>query len=463
MDERRHRLDAIKDAIGARKLVWFGTRGSDAAPLCAIPQFTECYSITARLQRAKFDDHNVVALDEWTGTRVDLDTYDIDTDTAYRDELRRLRRRLLSSLREPNVLVAYRPSGFLSSLWFANFESVEYAGIFHERQAPFEHKPWVESSLRRAGVSTVPWHYVADEDHLTARSTTPTWPVLLRASHTSGGVGIVRVDENEADRLQAHWPNQPEAFVGVAPYLRDTVPLNVGACVFPSGRIAKHPPSVQLIGVPELTSRPFGYCGNDFGAIKAIDEGLVAELDRMVDTTGRWLFEQGYIGAFGLDALVHEGHVLFTEINPRFQGSSDLAADIARRLEAPDLYLDHLAAYMLDADEEPRVQRTLVDWVREQPDVSQLVMHNTGDTLLRVGVDQSGDGPTDDLDAEMTLFPALFDDVLEYAPGAMWCRPVVNHSVTGSGFDLRGPVAEAARVLTRTCFGDQEGGGRSCS
>ena len=97
---------------------------------------------------------------------------------------------------------------------------------------------------------------------------------------------------------------EPDGFLAASRYLDPHIPLNINACVFQDGTVTLHGPSVQLIGIPDLTRRTFGYCGNDFGAIRHLDPRFVKEFEKMVLKVGGWLWSQGYLGAFGVDALV---------------------------------------------------------------------------------------------------------------------------------------------------------------
>ena len=119
--------------------------------------------------------------------------------------------------------------------------------------------------------------------------------------------------------LESLWPDEDEAFVSVAPFLTDAVPVNVYGVVWRDG-ITVHPAWVELIGINSCTTRELGYCGNDFVAAAALGKGTIHEVERSVVSVGERLRGQGYVGAFGMDFLVAEGVPLFTEVNPRFQG-----------------------------------------------------------------------------------------------------------------------------------------------
>ena len=127
------------------------------------------------------------------------------------------RRSLLHALSRPSAVITYRPSLMLSAVCFARQDTAEYLGMAKDHQSAFEHKPWVESAVRRLGVPGIGWRYVADEEQLTSLHLVDDGPVVLRRSRSSGGTGVFRVDDpNDVARL---WPDENEAFVSVAPYI----------------------------------------------------------------------------------------------------------------------------------------------------------------------------------------------------------------------------------------------------
>lgn len=430
---RQGMIAKLKDKIGFRKLVWVGTRGHDARALLDFPQLTEVYGITAPLGsvsvRVDF------AVEQISKIRVDLDVYCIDSDRS--EPANHLRRLLLASLTVPTVIVAYRPLALLSALCYPRSDFVIQAGMFHERQLTFEHKPWVETELRREGIAAIPWRYYADEDrqrleeHVIANG-----PLVVRTNRSNGGAGLTVISSPKEVALQM--PQTKDGFLAAAPLLEPHIPLNVSACVFPDGTVSLHPPSLQLIGITECTRRRFGYCGNDFAAIKDLDTPLLAKLELLTRKTGRWLWSQGYLGAFGVDALVYDRSLLLTEVNPRFQGSSLLSARIDRNMDRPDVFLCHLASHL---QEPPPSQVSLAELVREQDTYSQIILHRQDASPLRVGPYQTGEG-----NFEVELSPAR--DVLVH-PDATVLRAVAHGEITSDGRSL---TREVHKRLCE-CFG----------
>lgn len=423
---RRERLQQIIQAVGDRELVWFGIRGRDAETLLTIPQFRSCFSITAPLEAGKLEDS--ASMEELTGHRVDLDAYDIDFDS--RPEVGQLRRRILSRLCRPAVVLTYRPSHFLTEAHFASIPRSSCLGMVKDRQNAFEHKPWVETELVAAGVRTIPWRYVA-RDHLTAiERLVAEGPMIMRPSRTSGGEGVVLITER--DDVEAMWPHPDEHFVCVAPYLDRALPLNVGAVVWRDGTVSIHPASFQLIGIEGCTTRRFGYCGNDFAAIKALPYDLLEQIDSAVNSIGRWLWTAGYIGAFGVDFLLDDDTLYFAEVNARLQGSSAVSSVLAEGLEFPGVILDHLAATLELSS--PSVRMSVADWTGAIDASSQVIIHSTVDVSVRLveEVIPSRLG-------RLELAPRA---PIRVDPGGVVARLLLEEQVTEDGFTLSSAVSE---------------------
>lgn len=426
---RRDQLRAaVSERLGHRRLVFSGLRGEDIEPLADLPQLHSSFSIIARYQRR--DTIESLAHEDLTGVRADLETYDIDDHLA-EDEAAAFRRAHLRSLTEDSALLPYRSSQFLSSIWFARRERCLHLGLFGGHESAFEHKPWVEWSLQEIGIPTVPWTYVADEDRVHASRLLADGPVVLRRSRTSGGEGFTIV--NDPADLDNAWPDVPEAFVSVAPYLSETLPINVGATVWRDG-VTVHRPSVQLVGIPSCVTRPFGYCGNDFALASEFDDTMIDRIEATTVAIGRWMRDKGYLGTFGVDFLLHQGNLLFTEINPRFQGSTQASCRLSIEADEGCLMLEHLAAFL--GVEIPRL-RPLRERVRDNARLAQFVVHSTAATArsfdpsrLALGLAGESDGVA----TELRTRPELVTE-----PGAVVARLVTRSTITTTGYDLAAP------------------------
>ena len=151
--------------------------------------------------------------------------------------------------------------------------------------------------MKRLGIQTVKWYYVAAEHQPVIRERLSNGPLVLRPNRSSGGAGVVLLEsESQLDEIST---DGRDHFVGVSDFIGDAIPLNVGAVVWAHGQITMHPASVQLIGLPSCTSRRFGYCGNDFAAFDLIESALVNEIESTTHRIGTWLADRGYIGEIG--------------------------------------------------------------------------------------------------------------------------------------------------------------------
>ncbi|MBE2318354.1 hypothetical protein DVA67_020400 [Solirubrobacter sp. CPCC 204708] len=432
-------IDAIRGALAERRLVWFGIRGEDGEALLQIPELEASYSIIAPLRSGRLREESNVALEQISRRRPDLDRYDIDLDPH--PSAREFSARLMREVSGRCVMMTYRPSRLISELAFSMSDTMTLAGLFKDRQQAFEYKPWVETALAARGILGLDWRYVADQ-HLgrAQRMVAGGRPHILRASRTSGGVGIA-LAETEAD-VERLWRQDPDSFVAVAPFLDPTVPINFSGVVFDDGSVRLHPASVQLIGIPSCTQRRFGYCGNDFSAIKTLGDDVLAQVDAMGRAIGEWLHEERYRGVFGVDALVDGGAVRFVEINARFQGSSAPSAEIAHALDVPDLFLDHLNAAL--GGQPTDSGQTIAEWTASQPDLAHVVLHNTtGADLVR-----DPDVPLSPRSRGVRL-AQLPEAGVPLADGAAICRVTLDRSVTESGFALDEPAERLVADLRR--------------
>jgi hypothetical protein len=328
----------------------------------------------------------------------------------------------------PTAIVAYRPFALLAALTYPRRDLVRQLAMFHERQVTFEHKPWVESELRRAGLRVVPWDYRSTVDLRSQIALSDQRELVFRFNRSDGGAGL-RALRHPSD-LEAGARQVDDGFFAIAPMLEPHIALNVGGCVFKDGSYSLHGPSMQLIGIPECTRRRFGYCGNDFGTVKNLDIQILRDYDGMLKKVAAWLHSQGYLGAFGVDALLYDGRVYLAEVNPRFQGSSVTSARIDQVLDQVDIYCAHVAAFM-DLSAPPLM--TLEDLVHESPRIAQIVLHCRENSAVQLS-QQPADvrGMRHELVARANV---------SIQPDAILFRIVMDTSVTVNGRELDEPIA----------------------
>lgn len=441
-------LTEVERRLGDRRLVWAGIRGDDIEPLSDLPQLYASFSIAGNYSN-RGNVHSV-AYEDMTGVRVDPEIWDID-EQLREPATKEFRHGLLRALASDSALLPYRPSPFLSAVHFARLDGCLNLGLFGAQQSAFEHKPWVESAVRAMDLPRIQWTYIADEEQLKARDVSRHGSVVLRRSRTSGGQGFVHVDSPNA--LAAAWPAVDEAFVSVAPFIDGGLPINVGATVWQDGTVTVHHPSVQLIGVESCVTREFGYCGNDFGRARDLGDEVINEIEASTVAIGQWLHRNGYLGTFGVDFLEHDGMPLFTEVNPRFQGSTHASCRLSIEAGEACLMLEHVAAWLGMPSPEARPLRELVAGT---PDFANVVVHWTGPTSQHTEAFELTDRlrQVDDSVRSDVITP----DGIANDPGSAVARFTVRNRVTETGFDLAERLATTIADWQATSRVLNEGG-----
>jgi hypothetical protein len=439
LTDRAALLAEVSRRLGRKRLIWAGLRGDDIEPLADLRQLHGAFSVVGSYR------HRIsvtsLAYEDITGIRVDPEIWDID-DHLEEAATMEFRRALLSALNSESALLPYRPSSFLSAIHFARQDRCVLLGLFGAQQSAFEHKPWVESAVRNLGLPHIPWIYIADEEQLRARDLTSHGPVVLRRSRTSGGEGFIRVSSQS--ELTEHWPHVDEAFVSVAPYLEGALPINIGATVWADG-VTVHHPSVQLIGIESCVTRDFGYCGNDFGLVRDLDRDFIEQIETSTIEIGEWLRRHGYLGSFGVDFLLHGGQALFTEINPRFQGSTYASCRLDFEAGESCLLLEHVSAW-LGVPCPARIP--LATRVDTTPDLANVVVHWTGPGAARVDARSL-------LEDIRSVEPNVRGDVITPRAvtnrrGSAVARFALRRRVTRSGFELDDSLDAAIRKWQAT-------------
>jgi biotin carboxylase len=107
----------------------------------------------------------------------------------------------------------------------------------------------------------------------------------------------------------------------------------------------------ELIGIPELTPYPGGWCGNEL-----YDAAFSADVRRQVqektEALGNALYRRGYRGYFELDYLIDQdsGEVYLGELNARITGISAMTNMADFSIAQVPLFLFHLLEYDPDID-----------------------------------------------------------------------------------------------------------------
>ena len=149
-------------------------------------------------------------------------------------------------------------------------------------------------------------------------------PLVVQARTGSAGLGThLAVNDRTLRALAAE---QPAADWLVSAWAGQTT-LNVHGLVT-SLQVTAAAPSVQLVGLPELSRSATRYCGNDFGVIETVAAADVERAVALTTDVGAWLRDGGYRGIFGIDVAISGDDVVVLDVNPRMQGSTWLLSEL---------------------------------------------------------------------------------------------------------------------------------------
>lgn len=246
-------------------------------------------------------------------------------------------------------------------------------------------KTWVRRQMQSLGVPVIP----GTEVRLAGSLVQPLLrrhglPLVVSLDESAAGSGVHRFDDEEAfrDFVAAH----DGMAATVMPFI-DGRSLSM-AGVVTGGHVLLGEPSLQVIGEPSLSGFRFGWCGNDFSGC-LLEDAEVAQMRAVVERVGRWLATVdavaggGYRGIFGIDFVSDGRRILFTEINPRFLGTTALMADRQRELGRIPVSFLHLLPFLPEAE----IDDAFVASYNAPPrplDVAQLCLHNVsgGDVVV---------------------------------------------------------------------------------
>ncbi len=253
-------------------------------------------------------------------------------------------------------------------------------------------KTWVRRQLKRLGVPVIPGSEVR-----LAPWQFPTLvrrhglPLVVSLDHSAAGSGVHLVHTEAEFRALA------EVHRGAAASVMrfiDGRSLSMAA-VRTHEAVLLGEASLQVIGQPSLTNLNFGWCGNDFSGAH-LQEHELEQMRAIQTRVGEWLGDLcvggrcGFRGIFGIDFLSDGRNVYFTEINPRFLGTTALMADRQQELgRIPTSFL-HMVPFLPDTT----VDEEFVEEYNSRSrslDVSQLCLHNVaGEDVVVEGAIEPG-------------------------------------------------------------------------
>jgi predicted ATP-grasp superfamily ATP-dependent carboligase len=252
------------------------------------------------------------------------------------------------------------------------FPSIKYAGIDPELKNKLDNKFFFREFLNYLNIPTVRGKIVALNDRVThALFREFKFPIVVQFPIGSSGSGTFKIDGREEwDDLLSIRKNK----IALITQFLTGLSLNINAVVTLSEVLIAFP-SIQLLGFPELTHRKMVYCGNDFASAYSLNPAVIAKVYEQTLAIGNGLRGLGYLGIFGVDFILDcKSEVYPVEVNPRFQGSTQLLANLQIESNQCPLMIYHLSAFGI-AIEEAKAYFPKQD-VSGELCGAQLILHN---------------------------------------------------------------------------------------
>lgn len=218
-------------------------------------------------------------------------------------------------------------------------------------------KWYCRSRLAAAGIRVPPSELVSWQQ---LRNIEITQPLVVQRRRGSSGNGTLAVSPPGPIKVK-----DGEDRV-VSPRLTG-LPLNSSGVVFASGDVMVWPASIQLIDLQPMSfPADFGsYYGNSW---IELPERLRLSVQEAMLAIGELMGGDGYVGAFGADfiAEVPRGQVTCLEINPRFQGSTDVQSVLDVLSGRPTILEQHCRAHAGDLAQPDEMDQysTTLSWVK---------------------------------------------------------------------------------------------------
>ena len=167
-------------------------------------------------------------------------------------------------------------------------------------------------------------------------------PFIVQGAQGVGGSDTFLI-ETAAQLAQALLATQGQ--IRAARYIAQHISLSTHICVGDGAPLIRGP-WLQLVGLPELATQPFRFCGNDTNQ-SLFDAALIQQARSISAAIAQHVKAQGYLGIFGIDFIRdHASGALYVqELNMRMVGLTRLLTGMQKdQGNLPDM-LAHLRAH----------------------------------------------------------------------------------------------------------------------
>jgi len=352
-----------RPSLRRKSIVWIGSRAGDYKNIdFAMPSGV----ISTRYGKDTIkiaENYELVSAERKTKVRED----------SGMEQLEPFLRRSLRAYKDRELfIIAYHSTPKLEEI-ASEFPNFKVLNSPHSLKVKLDEKNFTRKSLSKIGVTTIPFieSNLNRGDYDAAKGNFGL-PFFLQMNVAWSGFGSFIINNSEDfERVLDENEGKEVSFM---PFLKNAKSLNINAVRTANYNVFSGL-SFQIIGEPNCINKRFGYCGNDFNIAGKLSVSEKRQVKEMIRKIGNWLGEQGYRGLYGLDLMSDGKNVYYTEINPRFQGSTSLFTDQQIENKMIPLTLFHLTAYLRGFSLEPK-NLVAYNSLETPVDASQILLHN---------------------------------------------------------------------------------------
>lgn len=156
---------------------------------------------------------------------------------------------------------------------------------------------------------------------------------ILQENTGTGGLSTVAIDSN-VDLSNQTARYAPHKLLSVSPLLPTQISISQNVLIFVDDCVLLQP-SIQEVNIQ--SGRPL-YAGSDYAAYMALQTDVQEKIYENSHIIANLLKNLGYRGFAGIDYMFANGKIYFSEINPRFQSSTDLLGMALARYGLPNIF-----------------------------------------------------------------------------------------------------------------------------
>jgi len=238
--------------------------------------------------------------------------------------------------------------------------------------------------------------------------------LVFQQEVSSGGAGTFVVSENNFKHVLEH---KNCKFI-VSRYLENSVAINTHIVIFKK-EVIVFPGSIQIV---EKEGDSLLYKGGDYLAFRMLPEKNKRRFYDLVRSLAQKLQKRGFRGVCGIDALIDENDRLYLmEVNPRFQGSSNILDLALADFGYDSLFKINYEAFV--GEDTARINLDLNDFVVKYSSYSIIKNDYGKNTMLSEIISKSGcfscdlDGydKSQKIDDNVYLYRLIFNSICPFS------------------------------------------------